>query len=99
MADLLSITLPIFLLIALGFAAVRGRLVPAELVPALGFFVLNLALPALVLHALLGQDLSQTFNWNYIIAYAGGSLLIFAIMFGLFQRVLRRSLPHAAIAA
>jgi malonate transporter and related proteins len=99
MAELLSITVPIFLLIALGFAAVRGKLVPAELVPALGFFVLNLALPALVLHALLAQDLSQTFNWNYIFAYAGGSLLIFGVMFALFQSVLKRSMAHAAIAA
>jgi len=99
MADLLSITLPIFLLIALGFATVRGRLLPAELVPALGFFVLNLALPALVLHALLAQDLSRTFNWNYVIAYSVGSLLIFAIMLVLFQTVLKRKLSHAAIAA
>jgi malonate transporter len=99
MLDLLSITLPIFLIIALGFATVRGKLVPADLVPALGFFVLNLALPALVLHALLAQDLSQTFNWNYLFAYAGGSLLIFAVMLVLFQIILKRDLPHAAIAA
>lgn len=99
MADLLSITAPIFLIIALGFATVRSRLAPAELVPALGFFVLHLALPALVLHALLAQDLSRTFSWNYLFAYAGGSLLIFAVMLALFQAVLKRSLSQAAIAA
>ena len=43
MTDLVSITAPIFLLIALGFFAVRLRFVDAELIRGLGAFVLNFA--------------------------------------------------------
>jgi len=96
--DLLSLTLPIFLLIALGFVAVRARVVAADFVQGLGFFVLNFALPALVLNALLKQDVNETFNWNYVIAYAGGSLVVFLAALLVYLTWLRRGLSQAAIA-
>jgi predicted permease len=97
--DLLSLTLPIFLLIGLGFAAMRLRWVSENFVEGLGFFVLNFALPALVLNALLGQDLRQTFNLHYVVAYAGGSLAVFFAALLLFRAWLGRKLTHSAIAA
>ena len=99
MSDLVSITLPIMLLVALGFAAVRLRLVDEAFVRGLGFFVLNFALPALVLHALLSQDLGRTFSGNFLLAYGGGSMLVFALMLALFRLALRRGPSHAAIAS
>lgn len=99
MTDLLSLTAPIFLLMAIGFAAVRARLAPLALVEALGFFVLHFALPALILHALLSQDLRQTFNWSYIFAYAVGSLAVFAAALLLFRTFLSKPLSEAAMAA
>lgn len=99
MTDLFSLTAPIFILVAIGFAAVRLGWVPPEHVRALGFFVLHFALPALVLHALMAQDLRQTFNWSYVGAYGIGSLLAFAAVLLLFRALLRRPLAHAAIAA
>jgi predicted permease len=97
--DLLSITAPIFLLIALGFVATRTGIVKRDFIQGLGFFVLNFALPALILRALLGQDLRETFNVAYVAAYAGGSLAVFLGAFIVFRYWLRRSLPHAAIAS
>lgn len=99
MTDLLSITAPIFLLIALGFVAVRAGTVKAEFIQGLGFFVLNFALPALILRALLGQDLRETFNGPYVAAYAGGSLVVFVLALLVFRYLLHRPLPHAAIAS
>ena len=99
MPDVVALTVPIFLLIALGFAAIRLRLVPADFVGGLGTFVLNFALPALVLHALLRQDLRETFNWGYLIAYGGGSLAVFLVLLLFFRRVLARNLTHAAVAS
>lgn len=99
MTSLLSITAPIFLLIALGFVAVRTGVVKADFIQGLGFFVLNFALPALILRALLGQDLRETFNAAYVVAYAGGSLVVFVGALLVFRRLLRRPLPHAAIAS
>ena len=99
MTALLSLIAPIFVLIGAGYAAVRLGLVPEQLIQALGGFVLNFALPALILYALLQQDLRETLNWSYILAYSAGSLAAFLAML-LFLRVgLTRSLPQAAIAA
>jgi len=99
MTDLLALIVPIFVLVGVGFAAVRTGFVPEQLTQALGSFVLNFALPALILNALLKQDLRQTLSWGYILAYAAGSLAVFLAVL-LFQRAaMKRPLPHAAIAA
>jgi predicted permease len=99
LADLLSVTVPIFLLIAMGFFAVRIGIVRPDFIHGLGLFVLGFLLPALVLHALLGQDLRQTFNWAYVGAYAAGSLVTFLAALLLFSFWLGRNLSHAAIAS
>lgn len=99
MTDLLAITLPIFLIIALGFAAVKMQIVTPEFIQGLGFFVLNFALPALVVHALTSQDFSAAFDLGYVLVYAAGSLIVFAAVFVLFRFVLRRDLAKAAIAS
>lgn len=99
MPDIVALIGPIFLLIAVGFGAVRMRLVSAEFVGGLGTFVLNFALPALVLHALLRQDLRETFNWGYLVAYGGGSLSIFLIALLFFRYLLARKLTHSAVAS
>ncbi len=52
MLAIVSITTPIFLLIAIGYAAVRWRILPPEAVPGLGRFVLYFAMPGLIIHTL-----------------------------------------------
>lgn len=98
MIDILVLILPIFLLIGAGYGAVRLDLVTQAQIGGLGAFVLNFALPALVLNALAGQDLTQTFNGGYILAYAGGSLVSFLAIFALVRFGLGRPLAHAAVA-
>lgn len=99
MSQILSLTLPIFLLIALGFAAVRMGVLEAAFIGGLGKFVLNFALPALILHALTAQDLRQTFNANYLAVYAVGSLIVFGLAFALARLLFRAGLSKAAMAA
>lgn len=99
MRELLPLILPIFILMGVGFLAVRGNAVSRQQVQALSLFVLNFALPALILNALLRQDLRQTLNWSYVAAFALGSLVAFAAVFALGRLVLRRPLDGAAIAA
>lgn len=99
MTQIPPLILPIFLLMAVGFCAVKARLVTTAQVQALGVFVLNFALPALIVNALLRQDLRQTLDWGYLVAYALGSLAAFAAAFAVARLVLRRPLNVAAIAA
>ena len=78
MPDILAITGPIFLLIGLGFGAVRTGWFDKALLPALARFVIAFALPALIFRALGQRRLAEVVNGHsgrYLLAYAGGSLL------------------------
>lgn len=75
MFAVLSITAPIFLLIALGYLGVRTRLMSQEAIPGLGRFVLYFALPALMFSTISQMDFSQVIEPNYLSVYAFGSLL------------------------
>ena len=99
MIGLVSLVLPIFLLIATGYAAARMGAIPPDLVKALGGFVLNFALPALILVALMQQDLRQTLNWNYVVAYGVGSLIAFGAAFGISRLVAGATMARAAMTA
>jgi len=98
LSDLVSITLPIFLLIAVGFGAARLRIVDQQFVRSLGSFVLNFAMPALILHAFLARDFRQAFDGRFILAYGAASLLLFMLLWGVFRLVLRRERTLAAMA-
>lgn len=99
MVGLISLILPIFLLIGLGYGAVRGRIVTAGVAQAISAFVMNFALPALILHALLQQDLRQTLSWGYLAAYGAGSLVTLGVLVAVARLVMRRPAPRAAMAA
>ena len=97
MIGLISLVLPIFLLIGLGYAALRAGIASRSLVEALSVFVMNFAMPALILHALLQQDLRQTLNWGYLAAYAGGSLVAFATLMWVTRVLLARKPARATM--
>ncbi len=99
MLNILSVMAPIILLIGLGFLAVRVRLATAAQIEALAGFVLNFALPAVILSALTKQDLRESFNAGYLAAYAAGSLVAFAGTFLAFRPGLKRPLSAAAMGA
>ncbi|MBN9076386.1 MAG: AEC family transporter [Rhizobiales bacterium] len=95
--QMLSLTVPIFLLIGLGAISARSGLIEEKQVEGLAAFVLNFALPALVLGALARQDLGRTFDWRYVAAYAGGSLVAFLAVFSILRFGLKRPFSSAAI--
>ena len=78
MMDVLVVTGPIYLLMAAGYAAVRGGVFSAADLQALGRFVFYLALPALLFSALAGQGTEQALHLNYLAAYGLGSLATLA---------------------
>jgi malonate transporter and related proteins len=99
MLDLFAITAPIFLLIGVGFAAVLSGIVTKSQTQGLAAFVLNFALPALIIDALSNRPFGQIFDPGYLLAYGAGSVIVFASILVVMLFVLRRRLSHAAIAA
>ena len=99
MLEVLSITLPIFILIALGFAATRFGTTTSSDIQALGVFVLQYALPALVFKSLAQRPFSEIANGGYLLVYTVGSLLVFAVMFALARALRPGDLSNNAIQA
>ncbi|HEY6612574.1 MAG TPA: AEC family transporter [Pseudomonas sp.] len=78
MLAVFGVTAPIFILIALGFLSVRGGLIDRGQIRGLGAFVINFALPALVLRALSERSIGEVLDGPYLLAYTLASLAVFA---------------------
>ena len=80
MLSVLAISGPIFFIVLLGFVAAKAKLVrPAE-ARALGAFVINFALPALLFKALAQRPAAALLDSTLIGHYGGGSVLVFTLI-------------------
>ncbi|MFO6462848.1 AEC family transporter [Jannaschia sp. KMU-145] len=78
MLDVLSVTLPVFLIIGAGYLAVwRGLFTQAQ-VDGLMVFTQRFAIPALLFLGIARLDLAAGFDWRLLAAYYSGSILCFA---------------------
>ena len=75
MLDILSITGPIYITIALGYFLTRRGLFARADMRVLGQFVIHLALPALLFNALAQRKPGDILNVRYMLVYALGSLV------------------------
>lgn len=85
MFTVLGITFPIFAMVAIGYTLVaRGMFKPADM-KTFGTYVMNLALPALVFHAVASRPVREVFNISYMGVYLGGALITIALAFTWFS--------------
>ena len=75
MADVLGITFPLFALIALGYGLVRFGVFSGEVLRALGRYVLNVAIPALIFSSVTRTPLSDLMVPAYVLTYAAAALV------------------------
>jgi len=66
---ILSITAPIFAIVALGYVTTRGGLFRPSDMRVLGNFVLHIALPALLFNAIASRPLTEVLNTTYMGIY------------------------------
>ena len=99
MLEILAITGPIFLCIALGYASTRAGLFNRGDMRTFGKFVINLALPALLFNALSQRQLSDLNHADYLLAYAVASVWMVLTGVWWYLRVRRAGLSEAAIGA
>lgn len=97
MLDILAITGQIFIVIAVGFAAVRSGLFAKADTRALGAFVINIALPAVLFKALSQRSFGEVMNPTHLAAYAIGSLAAFGVGVAVMRVLRRQPMPKAAI--
>ncbi|BAL27418.1 AEC family transporter [Azoarcus sp. KH32C] len=97
MLDVFRITVPAFLIIALGFAAVRGGLFDKAETRVLGKFAVNIALPAMLLKVLTERPFVEILNVSYLSAYAAGSIAAFAAGIAYAHRVQKRPFQASVV--
>lgn len=70
MLDILAATVPIFLIVGLGFAVTRGGMLKRQDMSVLSTYVVKLALPALIFINVLGRSFADILNPTYLLVYA-----------------------------
>ncbi|WP_407280474.1 AEC family transporter [Aromatoleum evansii] len=97
MLDVFTITGPAFLVIAIGFAAVRSGLFDKSETRILGKFAINIALPAMLLKALTERPFAEIMNVGYLTAYTLGSLAVFTTGIGFARLVQKKTLQTSVV--
>lgn len=77
MLAIVSITAPVFMIMAIGYFCVRWRFFTQEQLGALGQFVIRIGLPLLVFNAIAARPIAEVSDWAYLKGYTLASLLAF----------------------
>jgi malonate transporter len=97
MESVLKVTGPIYLLVAVGFLAIkRGWMASADM-RILGRFVAQFSLPALLFGSLARRPIAQVLHADYLAVYAAGSALSWGLTLAVSRWGLKRPLSLAAI--
>lgn len=99
MRDILTITGPIYLSIALGYLATRYGVFDKADMRTLGKFVVNIALPALVFNAISQRKPAELLHLDYFLAYGLGSLAALGLGWVWYRRIRGAPATPSAVAA
>ena len=86
-------------MVALGWVALKMRLMPATAIEALGAFSFRFALPALVLRLIANQPLGHSFNPRFFVGYLASGCPIFGLVFAASRFFQRQGPPNATARA
>ncbi|MCC6949011.1 MAG: AEC family transporter [Bradyrhizobiaceae bacterium] len=98
MADVLSLALPFFGLIVLGFVSGRIVKLPESGLAWLNFFILYIALPPLFFQLVSRTPFEQLANPRFVLATTSATAITFALALGVGIWLRRGNLPEATIA-
>lgn len=79
MLDILSATVPIFLVVGLGFVTTRLGMFERSDMSVLARYVVKLALPVLIFVNVAGRSLGEILNPTYLLAYAVAAMVMVAL--------------------
>lgn len=97
MFQIISATLPIFILMAIGFLAVYSKLLSKDALIGIGRFVLYFAMPALIFETLSKSNLVNIVDPYFLAAFGAGSLACFILLFLFFKVVFENSVTTSGL--
>ncbi|OTG83940.1 AEC family transporter [Acinetobacter sp. ANC 4648] len=92
-----SVIVPIFILLFLGYISVKVDLINKVQITALSAFIIKIALPALLLHALSSKDLHEIWYPEYFLVYAGVAIFLFALSFYLGLKLFKNTMTETSV--
>jgi predicted permease len=95
---ILSITAPVFLIIALGYLCARKKLIPAEAQKPFSLYVFYYAMPFYLFLAMAKVPHDTIVNFKYIAAFALSMFVVAAIAGFITKRIYRRNFPSCILA-
>lgn len=95
MAAILNVLAPVFLIIAIGYTAMRRQFFTPEQLQGLGKFVVRIGMPMMVFFAVASRPIGEMFKPAYFYGYTAASLIGF---FGVWFFCRKRGLPDALAA-
>ena len=87
-----ALILPVFAVILTGWIVAVTGYVSRALSDALIHFAYNIAMPALLIVTIAQEPAHSLINWRFLVAFGGGSLLCFVLVFGIMSIQGSRSL-------
>ena len=97
-ATLLVIVLPVFMLVATGYGAVRAGVFPDAGITPLMKFATGFAVPCLLFRAMYELELGAAMRGTHLVSFYGASIACFAAVVLISHRLLHRR-PGAAVSA
>lgn len=97
MADVVSLALPFFGLILLGYLCGKFAGLPEEGLRWMNFFIVNVALPALFVQLIAPTPFEQLTNPAFVLTATSATALCFALSFGVGLLVTRGRVPESAV--
>ena len=97
MNTLLQTLVPVFGLMALGWASTRARVIDAAGLRGLVLFVFTFSIPALLVSSLATLEVPADIEWGFLVAFYAGSLATWGLGLALGRFVFGRPLAEQAI--
>ena len=97
--SVLSIVVPIFMLIAVGYGAARAHLLSDAAQKGISEFAFNYAMPALLFRSVAGAGVTESGSWRIAVAYFSAAAVVWLTATVLTRIALRRPAIDAATVA
>src|SRR6201993_2122778 len=95
--EIAGLVLPVFAIIVTGWLAGWLGYISRSLADALVHFAYNVAMPALLFVTIAQEQARNLLEWRFLLAFGGGSLLCFALVFLVMRLGWKRDLAASTI--
>jgi len=97
--QLLETTLPIFIVILVGYIAARTQFIDSSTSKVLANIVFYIVMPAAIFLDISKSPIAQVLNWRYMSAYFITAILLISVAFLISKFVFKRSFPETVMSA